>query len=429
MFRNILILCLVLIASIGLVQRVLSQDDVEGTLNRAQALYYEARFKDSVELLLPVDARLRQQPDRVAQSISIKLQLALGYIGQNQIAAAKSTFREVCALNGDYALDSEQFAPKVLALFEDARAEQRKAKCDAFCVKLDQVLKEGDSQGLVRLSREADGNCLCGVGVAAADLLYTQGVAAFKSDDNAQALAKLQAALKFNPRHDLAAQYAELAESKVKFTIDRLLLDWRKSFDAQEYPKAATLYRQLESTNIEGRAATALEQMRGEYRRIASNKVEAWNFGCSGSASPSFETFRQETKDLLPNETIAADVISKATPCTPKAAAKSPSREEPKPVAAQSCLQMSSQQAMVRVKSQVSPDIPRNMLSAAAVNIAVKVRIDENGNVAVKGVTGENRFINEAMRTAIEKWKFFPAILDDQRRCVETELPVVLNRQ
>jgi tetratricopeptide (TPR) repeat protein len=426
MLRNILIVSLVLIASVGLVQRALSQDDVEGTLNRAQALYYEARFKDSVELLLPIDASLRQRPDRVAQSINVKLQLALGYIGQNQIAEAKSVFREVCALDGDHALDSEQFAPKVLALFEDARTEQKKAKCDAFCGKLDQVLKDGDSQGLVRLSREAGGNCFCGAGVAAADLLYTQGVGAFKTDDFAQALAKFQAALKFNPRHDLAVQYAELAESKIKFTIDRLLLDWRKSFDAQEYPRASTLYRQLESTNIEGKADSALEQMRGEYRRIAANKVEVWNFGCSGSASPSFETFRQEARDLLPNETLAGDLISKASPCAPKVVAKSP---EVKPLAAQSCLQMSSQQAMVRVKSQVSPDIPRNMLSAAGVNIAVKVKIDENGNVAVKEVTGENRFINEAMRTAIEKWKFFPAILEDQRRCVETELPVVLNRQ
>jgi hypothetical protein len=32
------------------------------------------------------------------------------------------------------------------------------------------------------------------------------------------------------------------------------------------------------------------------------------------------------------------------------------------------------------------------------------------------------------MRAAIEQWKFHPAIVLDQRRCVETDLPVVLSR-
>src|SRR5262245_10734997 len=121
MYRIIVTLLLVLIASISLVQLALSQDDIEGTLTRAQNLYYEARFKDSVDLLLPVDAKLRERADRIPQSISVKLQLALGYIGQNQTAEAKSVFQEVCALDANYTLDSDQFAPKVLALFDDAR--------------------------------------------------------------------------------------------------------------------------------------------------------------------------------------------------------------------------------------------------------------------------------------------------------------------
>ena len=139
MSRNSVILSLVLVGLSGFAQRALSQEDIEGTLNRAQALYYEARFKDSVDLLLPLDATLRQRPERIKQSIGVKLQLALGYIGQNQIAEAKSVFQEVCMLDSSYALDSSQFAPKVLALFDDARAEQKKANCDAFCTQLDEL--------------------------------------------------------------------------------------------------------------------------------------------------------------------------------------------------------------------------------------------------------------------------------------------------
>src|SRR5215510_8918641 len=145
MLRNIVVLSLVLVISAGSVQRAFSQDDTERTLTRAQALYYEARFKDSVDLLLPLDATLRQQPNRVSQSISVKLQLALAYIGQNQVAAAKSIFQEVCALDANYALDASQFAPKVLTLFDEAKAEQKKARCETLCISVDRLSKSADA--------------------------------------------------------------------------------------------------------------------------------------------------------------------------------------------------------------------------------------------------------------------------------------------
>src|SRR5262245_56258670 len=125
MYRYIVVFALALAVSPASAQRAVSQEDVERTLTRAQALYYEARFKDSVELLLPVDAMFRQGPDRASVSISVKLQLALGYIGQNQLAEAKSVLQEVSVLDPEYALDPAQFSPKVLALFDDAKAEQK----------------------------------------------------------------------------------------------------------------------------------------------------------------------------------------------------------------------------------------------------------------------------------------------------------------
>ena len=63
------------------------------------------------------------------------------------------------------------------------------------------------------------------------------------------------------------------------------------------------------------------------------------------------------------------------------------------------------------------------------VSFNVKVKIDESGNVEVKEVAGGSHYLNEAMKVAIEKWKFIPAMTQDQgSRCVETELPVVLSR-
>jgi Tfp pilus assembly protein PilF len=432
MFRNIVILALLPIAGTGLLQGVSSQDDFENTLTRAQALYYEARFKDSVELLLPVDAMLREQPDHVSQRVRVKLQLALGYIGQNQIAQAKSVFKEVCVLDAAYSLDSSQFAPKVLALFDDAKVEHKKDRCDAFCEEIDKYSRSGDVQGLLRLARETPEGCTCEAAAGAAELLYTQGVEAYKREDFGQATEKLRAALKFRPQHELAVQYFELTESKAKLTVEQKSLDWRKLFDAQEYPKAATVYRQLESVNVEGKANAALEQMRGEYRRAVSSRVESWNQICAAGGSLSLDTVHQQVRELLPNEKIAADVVSKFSPCEPVPVAVAPVEKAEVPAAntvvVAGCLEMPSQQAMARIKSKTNPDIPLDRLPLGTTNLRAKVRIDENGNVAVREISGANSYLNEMMRVAIEKWKFLPATVADQRRCVETELPVSLRR-
>jgi tetratricopeptide (TPR) repeat protein len=437
MVRNIVILALLPIVGAGLLQRASARDDFEDTLTRAQALYYEARFKDSVELLLPVDEQLRQQPGHVSESIRVKLQLALGYIGQNQTGQAKSVFQEVCVLDASYSLDSSQFAPKVLALFDDAKAEQKRAHCEVRCGEIDKYSRSGDVQGLLRLAGEPAEGCTCEAAAGAAELLYTQGVEAYRREDFAQAVEKLRAALKFRPQHDLAVQYAELAESKAKFIVEQKLLDWRKHFEAQEFPQAATLYRQLESVNFGGKADTALGQMRGEYRKVVSSRVESWNQSCSTSASQSLDTFRQQTRDLLPNEAIAADLISKSTPCEPEvtvpvakveafnaSTAAAPTSASPAPL----CLEMQAQQAMARIKSQIIPTIPPERMPSTPVNFRVKVRIDETGSVSVTEIAGSNSYLNQAMRVAIERWKFVPAVVQDQRRCVETELPVVLKR-
>jgi tetratricopeptide (TPR) repeat protein len=243
MFRKIVIVALVpIVVATAFLQRASAQYDVESTLTRAQSLYYEARFKESVELLLPIDELLRQQPGHASENIRVKLQLALGYIGQNQTTQAKAVFQEVCALDAAYSLDSSQFAPKVLSLFNDAKAEQKKVRCDARCAEIDTYSKSANVQGLLRLAGEPAEGCTCEAAAGAAELLYTQGVEAYKREDFAQAVEKLRAALKFRPQHDLALQYAELAESKAKFVVEQKLLDWRKNFEAQEFPQGPQVF-------------------------------------------------------------------------------------------------------------------------------------------------------------------------------------------
>src|SRR4029077_18810189 len=120
-------------------------------LAHAEALYYEAQFKDSIELLTRIDGLLQSKPDRLQDRIRTKLQLALSNIGLNETDQAKSYLRQLYALDADYAMNAAEFSPKVVALANDARSEQNTLRCQGFKDDARAKLKSNDAIGLQNL--------------------------------------------------------------------------------------------------------------------------------------------------------------------------------------------------------------------------------------------------------------------------------------
>src|SRR5215467_9992133 len=112
---------------------------VASTLSRAQALYYDASFQESIDLLLPLDKALGSDK-RTKEKIDIKLQIALAHVGLGQMPEATRRFGEICALDPDYSLDPKKFAPKVVSAFEEAKEENEKVQCRVLCAEADKLL-------------------------------------------------------------------------------------------------------------------------------------------------------------------------------------------------------------------------------------------------------------------------------------------------
>src|SRR5215510_12823329 len=127
LFRTILPILFVL--SVTTTVRSTPADDPKEMLARAEALYYEADFAKSIELLLRADELLGQQSGQLQQKTDVKLQLALGFLGLNDRARAKQYLGEVYALDSDHRIDPQMFSPKVIQLAEEARTEQNEARC------------------------------------------------------------------------------------------------------------------------------------------------------------------------------------------------------------------------------------------------------------------------------------------------------------
>src|SRR5688572_28557370 len=127
MLRNTI--ALLIVFSFGRFALAETVDDAREMLARAEALYYEADFEKSVELLLRAADLLREQPGYQKEKSAIKLQIALGLIGLNDSARAKQYLGELYALDADHKIDPQMFSPKVIQLAEEARAEQHEKRC------------------------------------------------------------------------------------------------------------------------------------------------------------------------------------------------------------------------------------------------------------------------------------------------------------
>ena len=153
------ILALLLIVSVGRSTWSSPADHVTETLARAEALYYEADFNKSIEILSQLDEQLQSQSGHQKEKISVKMQLALSYLGLNNNVQAKAYFQELYALDLNHVLDPQEFSPKVIQLAEQVKAEQNEIRCRSISVDADQQLKAGRTDALMQLVRSNQAKC------------------------------------------------------------------------------------------------------------------------------------------------------------------------------------------------------------------------------------------------------------------------------
>ncbi len=95
-------------------------------LEDAKSLYREGSFQEAISKLLGVVNELKPLRDveaRKPQLADAYLHLGLSYVAVGERAAGKEALKELLRLDRERRLDPEIYAPKVVALFEEAQAE------------------------------------------------------------------------------------------------------------------------------------------------------------------------------------------------------------------------------------------------------------------------------------------------------------------
>jgi tetratricopeptide (TPR) repeat protein len=388
-------------------------DEVTEALAKAEGLYYEADFTRSIALLLPVDEMLRSQPEMVAEKISVKLQIALSYVGLNDTANAGLYFRQIYSLDADYALDRLRFSPKVVALADEARAEQAQARCRAANENARTQLEARNGEAVLSVLQTTKSRCptLAEIEPALAELLYRAGLESYRKGDFDSALDTFRIAVGLSPQHELASQYLELTQSKLQVTADRLFVQWTRSFEARDFQLAAADYREMASLQTAD-SSELMNQARDEYRKVLSELVETSNRACINGDTATVESIRGRILEMLPEPSIGDGIVEQLSACAKK-----------------DCLQMNSQLVLARLKTRVDPEIPsslQGLLRNSPITVRVRARIDEKGTMVVESAEGGNSAVNPPILAALARWKFTPVFDSEGPRCVDTELPIVI---
>ena len=389
------------------------EDEIAQILTRAESLYFEAKFRDAIQVLQRADDLLKPQANRASDKIAVKLQLALAHIGLNEVPQGKARLRELFALDAEYRLDAQQFPPKVLALADEARAEQNELRCQAIRTDARKYLETGNGMAFLSLSQAMKGKCtgLEAMEPEAAEFLYKNGIEAYKAGRFSDALEKFRWALKLAPKHELAAQYVELTQGKLQVNADRQVLEWRKSLDAREFKQADVRYSQIAASK-DAPAPQALTQMRADYRNAVAVQLESWNRSCAAGDQTAMDSIRQQLPEHFSDASMGEDLLTQMNQCVKRG-----------------CMPVTTQLALARLKVQVNPVVPpafQTMMRGSSVTVRVKTRIDEKGDVTVIDSQGGNSVLNDSVRAAVEHWKFAPIMDSKGPRCAEAEIPIVI---
>ena len=309
-------------------------------------MYYDAKFKESLELLIPFDKSIQARRGDLTQTVRLKLQLALDYLALGDAKSAKDHFAEMCTLNPKCSIDVEKYPPKVLNLFEEAKAAHKDNGCRMICDSLKSHLAKGDAEATAQqLSTATDEERRCGCVVellrTAADQFFYDGSEAYAKDDFTIAAKHFHDALKLDPDLVLAVEYLSLTRAKLRLAADQKLLEWRKNFQAGNVRQAAADYGELVTLNVEGAADGAIEQIRTEYRKALAASKQDWDAACRNLNTIDMDRLRRDAGLMLPDATIGRDLIDQMATCSAKP-----------------CVRMDVEKAMLHVKSSNQPEIP-----------------------------------------------------------------------
>jgi tetratricopeptide (TPR) repeat protein len=413
------------------------QQDVSLELSRAQSFYYGGKFQESLILLTELDKTIGNDAQKTNVLLIIKLYMGLAHAGLDQMDQAKSRFVEVCKLDAKYTLNPQDYPPKIIALYNEAKTSCAQAP--------------------------ATGNT--GSNMSITQSTYTKGKGLYDQGQFADALKYFNVVLALDSAHEFAREYAALAQQRLDLLNQQGYMEWRTNFDAGQFDKAAATYTKIRADR-QPNAAQIATQIESQYQKTFTALVDSWKAACATRELTKLDAIRNEATSIAPGLPLGRDAVDQMQPCPSAAAPVVASLNPPRPAspakppanppqvivvppaspaaivapasraavappspAGDQCVQQDPLLALARVKYRVEPQIDPGFQQYLVGAVMVSIEIDEQGNVQVDEVAKAHPRIATAVKSAIEQWKFIPTVMDNVARCVQTDITITLRRR
>jgi tetratricopeptide (TPR) repeat protein len=372
--------------------------DISAELSRAQSLYFSAQFQESIALLRSLETRLANDAQRANELLQVKLYLGLGHLGLNQTDQAKARFAEVSLMDPKFTLDPKEYSPKVIDLFNEARAGTVQARCTQVCTRIDSFISQGNVAGARDLINSAGTECSCATTKASGmtRAIFDRGKQLYDQGRFADAAKEFAAVLAIDDKHELAREYANLSQQQVQLLIRQFFAEWRTAFDARQYDKATIAYERIRAVPHPD-SVQSVSQIDAESALVLADLLTAWRAACARGDRPRLG---------LP---ATRNTVAQMQQC-----------------AARVCLKGDPALALARIRTRVNPQIDPSLQRYMTRRIVVNIEIDELGNTKVNEIVNAHERVAAVLREAVQRWKFNPAVIDNQPRCIETQIPISL---
>jgi len=407
--------------------------DIAAELLRAQSLYKANQFDESIFLLAELEKRIGKDSQKTLDFLKVELYTGLAQLALHKTDQAKSKFTEVCKLDNKYTLDPEEYPSNAIALFNEV-----KATC---------APPPRSANPIPNLPA------------------FLRGKELYEKGEFGAALKYFNLVLALDSGHGDAREYSKMAQQWLGLIFERRYLEWSVNFDARQFDKAAATYMRIRSDQEPGSPELA-DQIETQYEKALSPLVAAWKGACAARELSKLEAIRNEASDIAPGLRFSREALVRMQPCAspsttsnpakPVTASKSPAplprggssspapssppatavpatatapeRAVPAPPvhALGECIKRDPAVAMSQLWYRVNPAIEPSLQQYVEKETVVRISIDEKGNVAVKDVVNADSHIADALQVAVEQWKFNPTIIDNEARCLITELPTAL---
>src|SRR5262245_53715593 len=135
------------------------KSNLPGSLAAAADLYKNAQFDEAARLLLQIEG---QSSSATAEDLKkLRLYQALVAVALNDSQNAKKRFLEVLTSEPVIGLNREQYAPKIIAILDEARTAYLDAHCNAICAECGAAANSGDFHKAINISKAARAECDC----------------------------------------------------------------------------------------------------------------------------------------------------------------------------------------------------------------------------------------------------------------------------